>query len=137
MRGQTSIAYFSTIDGDVTTFQVPSNLTGGVIANATLATAIATSIFIAGKEGMGAHGSFRTCVLHSIFWDKATHASGVLDIYDIRGAGTALLKIPMVSGVTLGSPLDIRLAVNGGIGFVMSTVVGAATTDITISWYFD
>lgn len=137
MRGQTSISHFSIIDGDATTFQVPSNLTGGVIANATLATAIATSIFITGKEGMGAHGSFRTCVLHSIMWDKATHASGVLAVYDIRGAGTALFNIPMVSGVTLGVPLDLRLAVNGGIGFVMSTVVGAATTDINVSWYFD
>jgi len=139
-------AYFYTnINPTTTNYQVPSNLTGGVISNVDLSDAASTSIFTAGQGspvgiGINAAGKMRTVVIVSVHHTTAGAAgdtgpqSQCLSIYELVGE-TAVAHIA-IGAVAPAKPLYMRLPTNGGVGFsVPGTPVGT-NPRLMVTWYF-
>lgn len=133
-------SYYTVIDAvvDVNTYQIPSNLFGGVSANTTFADAVTGSIFAAGGVGRLADGRMKSVILDGFSpaaqGTEAFAGSPAVAVYDVTGSGTLMYTLN-VGANTNPPPVATKPSQNGGIGFRLG-IVGTGGS-IVLYWHFD
>lgn len=123
---------------DVNTFQIPSDLFGGVSANTTFATAVSGSIFASGGIGRLADGRMRSIILDGFSvaaqGTEAFAGSPSVAVYDVTSTGTIMFTLA-IGANTNPMPQPVKVSQNGGIGFRLG-IVGTGGS-IILYWHFD